>query len=140
MILDDLVDYLSSGGIGTPGTTMFRGFLPDSPDEALALYETGGQAPVHAMTPGPTVGGAGVAVIEQPRVQVVCRAPSYDYDTARATAHSVFKLLDGMPARTINTTEYLWAAAVQSPFLMGRDQAGRVLIATNYDVAKRVSA
>ena len=135
MILDDVCDYLSSGGIGTVGTDLFKGFAPDSPNACTIVYETGGQAPVHAMNPA-----AGAAVVEMPRVQVVCRATAYDYSTARSKAHSVFKLLDGLPTRSINSIDYLWGAAVQSPFLMGRDKSGRVLIACNYDIVKRLSA
>ena len=135
MLIDDVLDYLSSGGVGNPGTTLFGGFMPDMPDVATAVYETGGLASVHAMNPV-----AGAAVVEMPRVQVVCRASGYDYATARATAHSAFKLLDGLPTRSINGTKYLWASAVQSPFLMGRDQAGRVQVACNYDIVKELSA
>jgi hypothetical protein len=135
MILDDITDYLSSGGVGTVGTNLFKGFLPESPDAATVVYETGGSAPVHAMNPL-----AGQAVVELPSVQVVCRDVAYEYATARATAHSVFKLLSGLPTRSINGTAYKWGAARQSPFLMGRDEAGRVLIACNYDIVKEVSA
>jgi hypothetical protein len=59
---------------------------------------------------------------------------------ARAPPHSVFKLLSGLPTRSINGTAYKWGAARQSPFLMGRDESGRVLIACNYDIVKEVSA
>lgn len=133
-LLDDIADYLSSGGIGTVGTNLFKGFAPDTPNALTVIYETGGQAPVHAMN-----ASAGQAVVEMPRIQVVCRATAYDYSTARSTAHSVFKLLDGLPARSINSVAYKWGAAIQSPFLMGRDEAGRVLIACNYDVVKEMS-
>ncbi len=134
MILDDLADYLSSGGLGTEGTDLFAGYMPETPDACLVLYETGGQAPVHAMNPL-----AGQAVVEMPRVQVVCRSTAYDYATARTKAHSAFKLLDGLPARTSNGTDYLWGTALQSPFTLGRDDAGRVSIACNYEVVKRLS-
>ena len=59
-----------------------------------------------------------------------------EYDTARTTAETIFGILDGMPTRTLNGTEYKWAAARQEPFLLNRDEAGRVLIACNYDVVR----
>lgn len=135
MLLDDVADYLSSGGIGTVGTDIFKGYMPDTPDGAVAVYETGGLGTVHAMNPS-----AGQAVLEQPRVQVVCRAAAGDYETARAKAHDVFLLMDGLPAREINATQYHWGQAVQSPFPMGRDESNRVLIACNFDVKKALSA
>lgn len=130
MILDDLGDYLSTGGITG---TIYKGFMPNDPDDCVAIYETGGQAPVHAMN-----GSAGQAVLERPRVQIVCRSGEYDYSTARTKAQSVFVLMDGMPTRTLNGVAYKWAAAVHSPFLMGRDEHKRPLIACNFDVSKAV--
>jgi hypothetical protein len=131
VLIDDLSDYLSSGGITG---TIYKGFLPPTPDTAIAIYETGGVAPIRAMG-----NVAGRAVVERPRIQVVCRAGQYDYQAARLKAQDVFALLDGMPARTVNGVSYLDSAAVQSPFLMGRDESGRPKIACNYDVVKRLS-
>jgi hypothetical protein len=131
MLLEDLSDYLSSGGIATP---IYKGLAPESPEAVVVLYETGGLAPTHSMN-----AAAGQAVVENPRVQVVCRAGQYDYSAARTSADAVFKLLDGLPRRSINGVEYLWGAAVQSPFLMGRDESGRVLVACNYQIVKRLS-
>lgn len=131
MLLDDLADYLSSGGIASP---IYKGVMPEGTDAAVAIYETGGTAPVHAMNPA-----AGMAVVERPSVQVVCRAAADDYEAARTKAHAIFKLLDGLPTRSINGVEYKWGSARQSPFLFGRDEAGRVLIACNYDIVKELS-
>lgn len=136
VLLDDIADMLSSGGVGTVGTDLFKGFLPETDAAVVALYETGGRGPDIAMGAGPI--GSTVAM-EWPRVQVVCRSGEYDYATARSKAHDIFKLLHGLPARLINGTSYQWASAVQSPFLMGRDDSNRVLIACNYDVAKALS-
>lgn len=136
MLLDDIADYLSSGGIGTVGTDLFKGFMPETPDVAVVVVETGGRSPDRAMGAGP--GGTTVAM-EWPRVQVICRNTQFDYSAARSKAHDVFKLLEGMPTRTINGTAYFWGAAVQSPFPIGRDDDARVLIGCNYDIAKALS-
>lgn len=134
MLLDDITDYLSSGGIGTNGTNLFAGFLPEQPDVAVVVHETGGRGPDVAMG-----NVAGVIAMEWPSVQVVCRGLASDYAAPRSKAHDVFKLLQGLPQRAINGTQYHWGQARQSPFLMGRDEAGRVLIACNYDIAKALS-
>lgn len=137
VLLDDLADYLSSGtswAIGGLAGPIFKGLMPESPDAVIAMYETGGQRPAHTMN-----ASAGRAVVERPRVQVVCRGSNQDYNTARANAHRVFKLFDGLPARSINGVAYKWGEAVHSPFLLGRDQNGRPLIACNYDIVKEMT-
>ena len=39
MLLAELTDYLSTNGVGTAGTDLFYGFMPDTPNAAVALYE-----------------------------------------------------------------------------------------------------
>jgi hypothetical protein len=135
MLLDDIADYLSSGGIGTVGTDLFKGTFPDAPDAAVCVYETGGLPPVHAMNALP-----GQAVLRRPRVQVVCRAAADDYASARSKAEDVYRLLDGFPHRLINGVQYHWGSAVQEPFPGGRDEKARVLVTCNYDISRAMSA
>ncbi len=138
MLLDDIADYLASqggSGVGVVGTSLFKGkFPPTAPDTAVCIYETGGLPTVHAMASGP-----GVAVVEQPRVQVVARAGAEDYQVARTRLHNAFVLLDGLRDRTINGTVYKWVASVQSPYPMGPDENKRERIACNFDVVKVLS-
>jgi len=136
VLLDDIGDYLSSQGIGTVGSTaswgIYLGRRPDYPDKAVSVHEYGGAGSLHAMSSGP-----GRAVAERPRVQVVVRTNSYS--TGRTKANEVFRLMDGLRERTINGVTYKWTAAIQSPFLMGRDENDRALIACNYEVWKAIS-
>jgi hypothetical protein len=134
VLLDDIADYLSSGGMGTVGSALFKGYMPEAPDDAIAVYETGGGFPIHAMN-----GSAGQAKVERPRVQVVVRSAEDEYAVARQRAHNIFVLLDGLPDRDINGTRYKWGQAVQSPFMLGRDSQRRPLIACNYDLIKALS-
>ena len=136
MLLVDLGDYLSSGGIGTLGTDLFLGLMPASPDNATCVYETGGRSPAHAMN-----GSAGQASVTYPHIQVVVRGGMDSYQVARALAQKAFLLLDGLPHRTIGTTCYLWSESLQGePFLLGRDEQNRPLIACNFEVVKRLSS
>ena len=133
MILDDVMTYLGSAAVGlTAGTNLFAGTLPDSPDKACAIYETGGIQPVHAMGAGP-----GNALVERPRVQIVTRAVSYQ--SARQLAHNVFQAMDGLTNTTINNTSYLLVSAVNSPTAMGLDGSGRPRLVMNFDIMKKVS-
>lgn len=131
MILDDIWDILSSGGVSTG--ILFKSRLPDNVDTALALYETGGEAPIRSFQV--TVGSV---MAEQPRVQVLSRALSYQ--TARNNIHSVWKLLENVQNRTINSVRYLRIAAVQSPFMLERDANDRAVLACNFDVVKERTA
>jgi len=138
MLAEDIADVLSTGGMGTVASTIFIGPLRDNVDTGVAVIETGGIFPVHAFSSGPaTTIGAGVAVVERPRVQVFSRAP--DYATARAQAQNAFNLLDGMQDRTVNSVKYLYVEAVQSPVDLGRDKNDRQRFSVNFDVTKNVS-
>jgi hypothetical protein len=141
-LLDDLGDLVSSGGVGGVGSTstssgygIFLGIMPNAPDKCVAIYESGGVAPVHAFA-----GAPGLAVLERPRVQVTVRADAFGYSTGRQVMNTIFKLLDGLPSRTINNTSYQWISAVQSPFSLGMDEVNRPLISVNFDVMKTLSS
>ena len=132
MVLGDLSDYLTSGGIAS--VTIYQGFLPDIPDKAMAIYEIPGLPAVHAMN-----AAAGAALVERPGVQFVVRDVVDEYATARTAIDAVWKLIDGLPSRSINGVAYKWAMARQSPFTMGRDESGRVLLTFSADVWKALS-
>lgn len=131
MLLDDMADYLSTGGLGTPS----KGFLPETPNAAFAVFETPGFPPVRGMSPA-----AGAMKCERPRLQVVARGDPYDYSTPRLLLHQVLKRLDGLGDLSINGCRYLWVGAVgSSPGMMGRDNTGRVKLVMNFDVVKELS-
>jgi len=137
MLADDLAYYLSSGGLGTVGTSVFWDELPDNAATGVVVADTGGIFPVHTMSSGPSGIGTAAARLERPRVQVMSRAPTYA--SARALIQDAFNLLDGLQDRTLNGVRYAWVSAVQSPFSMGRDKNNRSRFACNFDVVKAVS-
>ncbi len=131
MLLDDVSDLLSTGGVTR---AIYKGHTPaQAADANVTLFETGGMATVQTMSTGP---GA-ASTIERPRVQIVCR--DKDYAVARTVAGICFNLVDGLRERSINGTRYLWMAAVQSPFYLDTDGNGRTRIAFNVDVMKTLS-
>lgn len=129
MLLDDIKDLLSTGGITTP---IYKSRLAGGPDELIALYETGGLPSVKAMSTGP-----GNAKFERPSVQVIRRSNSYE--TARLEMNTIHSLLDGLNERTINSTRYSWITALQPPFALDRDSADRAVIACNFSCLKTLS-
>lgn len=122
MLLDDLADVLSTGGMGT----IYKDYMPTSPDAAISIYGAGGQGPTHTMK--------APHVLEEPRVQVICRAGSLQ--SAHQSARGVYVLLSGLRDRSVNGVMYRWITAIQEPFLIGRDQNARFTVACNYDVKK----
>ena len=127
-LMDDLGDVLSSGGIGTVGTDIFKGIVPSTPDEITSVMETGGAPPVHAMSAGP-----GTALLTRPHVQVLTRAARAD--SAAKRAREAGRLLDALQ-RSVNGVRYHAVFALQDPFFLRRDEANRVEFAQNFEVVR----
>lgn len=132
MLLDDLGDYLSTQGVGTVGTDIFLSNMPDAPDDCLAIFESGGFESVHTMSTGP-----GLAVLERPSIQVLCR--SKRYDTARDLARQVDLVLNGVRDTVINGITYNYIVAQQSPMQVGKDSLDRQEVAQNFRIQKSVA-
>jgi hypothetical protein len=135
VLLDDVGNYLQAQGVGTLQVDLFKGGLPmdsaNAPvhDAILALIETAGLPPFHVHTQQ-------AASFEQPVVQVLIRGEPYGYAQARLRAQAAFEALDGLANVTLGTTQYLWIQALQSPFFLRVDEAGRPVIVFNVRVAK----
>ena len=122
MLLDDLSDFMSSGGMGT----VYKDQTPPTPDTVTSVYAQIGTAPTYTMR--------NPHVLEQPRIQVVCR--SISLETAHDNARSAYELLSGVRNRTINGVASHWISAAQEPVLIGKDQNARFTVACNYDIKK----
>ena len=137
-LLDDLGTYLQTQAVGTLQTPLFKGGLPmDSPlapvhDAIMALVETAGLPPVH-------IHNQQSASWERPAVQVIVRGNAYDYQEARTRAQAAFDALDGLANITLGATYYLSIQALQSPFFLRSDEAGRPVIVFNCLIAKAVN-
>lgn len=129
MILEDLAAHLeglslasrpSQGGAGD----LFLSRLPETPDAAVALYQTAGGPPEYAQEiAGPTV--------ERPHVQVVVRAVAYSAAASRARA--IFDALAAVLNATLGSTRVLKLTPLQSPFLLRRDEKDRPHVAFNLE-------
>ena len=129
MLLDDLADRLTSQAVATTGTDLFKSVMPSTPDELIALYQTGGGPPVEVMARGP-----GTAAVERPHVQVLARAARPD--TAHKRAQDVWFALDALGGLTINGVRYLSVFALQSPFFLNTDDVGRYVVACNFEISR----
>jgi len=95
-ILESVGDYLVTNSLGTLGTNLFLGTMPETPDECVAVYENSGSAPMFTM-------GTGGIVIDYPMIQIVARAGREDYPTARDKAESIRTLLASVLDSTISS-------------------------------------
>lgn len=122
MLLDDIANYLQTQGIGTVGTDIFRGLMPDQPDNCIALFEYAGSPPdLHWNG-------------EYPGLQVRVRNKSYS--AGRAKIGAVVDVLHGLTEQVLGTTRYLLIRANQSPESLGRDNNGRNEWVVNFAVIK----
>lgn len=132
--LDDFTQFIADQStlltIGSTGNLLKTQSLdsPLIPNTCAVVYEMPGRPPMHAFS----TSNQADRVMEQPRMQVVCRSTSYQ--TAYTLARDVFHLVDGysgvMP--TGSNRQYAWDASM-SPYSMGRDQNDRWLVGLFFD-------
>jgi hypothetical protein len=74
---------------------------------------------------------------EMPRFQLIVR--STDYETGRNLIQSIWNVLDAIVNRDVNGTFYQRCAALQSPFMLERDDNDRWIFVANFQVSKVVA-
>lgn len=128
-LLADLGGYLDSNSSSiTLGTNFFYSTIPESPDNCVALIEDGGVTPLF------TQGSNNLPVIERPEVQIIVRHTSYE--TGRALANELYRILTQVANQTINGTRYLRVQAIATPALFNRDDNRRSLFSCNFEVQR----
>lgn len=123
-MLLNIANYLIYQGIvQADGEDIFRDYIPDSPDQVVALQEYAGDGSL------PQAQGA------QRRFQVAVRASREDPDWARRKAWSIYNVLD-VPEGIIDARGVglqLWGVmnAIQTPFKLRVDDNARILYGFN---------
>lgn len=121
-MLSDISTYLKNQGVGTPGTDIFLGLMPNQPDNCIALFEYAGSPPdLHWNG-------------EYPGLQVRVRNKSYA--AARAKIGEVAKKLHGLHEQTLSGTRYLLIKAHGAPEVLKRDNNNRVEMFVNFEIIK----
>ena len=136
-LLDEVATYLdaqsTSFTVGATGNLVKSAMLDSVtvPNTLTGLYETPGRSLVHAFSTSAT----GITrVFERPNLQVLCRSTSYV--TARTNAQTALTILDGLNDTSLSGTRYISVAALQSPYLLARDEDQRYIVALNFAVEK----
>ncbi len=121
-MLSDIGNYLQAQGIGTLGTNIFLGLMPDEPANCIALFEYAGSPPdLHWNG-------------EYPGLQVRVRNKSYA--AARTKIGEVMEKLHGLHEQTLSGTRYLLIKARGSPEVLKRDNNNRVELFVNFEIIK----
>jgi len=130
-VLLDVATHLAAATIPTQdltvGTNLFLGRLPESPDNCVAIYQSGGSAPSDQF-------GTAAPALDNPALQIRVRASSYA--TAEALASDVWGVLVLVANQTLTSTRYLRLEANQSPFPLERDSQDRVVFVANFNIVK----
>jgi hypothetical protein len=124
-ILESVGDYLVTNSLGTLGTNLFLGTMPETPDECVAVYENSGSAPMFTM-------GTGGIVIDYPMIQIVARAGREDYPTARDKAESIRTLLASVLDSTISSVNIMRIEPMGSVNPLGVDSKFRPMVSVNF--------
>lgn len=124
-ILESIGDYLVTNSLGTLGTNLFLGTLPESPDVCTAVFENAGTPPAFTM-------GTGGIAIDYPMIQVICRAGREDYPTARDAVEAIRNLLASVTDVTISNVHVLRIEPMGSVNPLGVDPKQRPLLSVNF--------
>lgn len=133
-MLEDVTTHLQGTSLGTLGTNLFMGRMPDTPNFAIAVFEYGGAPPIDTFRSGTTVRPP---TIDRGRVQVMVRSTATA--TASSRAWDIYDTLGSVANQKLvgsssGGTQYLSISPVQTPMMMPRDEQGRVRYVVNFDV------
>lgn len=115
----------------TAGTNLFYNYLPDEPNTASSIVETGGLPPTYVFA-------GDLPAWENARIAVTCRSTSST--RARANINDAWIQLQEVANETLSSRSWLRISAVQSPFLLERDDRGRIVFQANFDCVRRTTA
>ena len=129
--VSEIADVLTA--LGTVGP-VFDNILPATPHAAVAVIEADGAQE--------SQGGFSVEGIkhERPKIRVVARGVPMDHDGPRTAIARAYVELAKICSQTLGGTYYLKATALNPPYLLGRDDLGRVSFATLFEFEKELSA
>lgn len=117
-MLEALAARLQSASVATPGTDLFLGILPESPDVCVALYEYAGAPPLEVFRDMDET-------LERPSVQVIVRASRNDYPTARELIKDVRDVLTDITDETISGVRFLRVNQISAINAVGSDENDR---------------
>ena len=107
---------------------IYLGDLPDTPDNCIVLYATGGLGTLH------NIGVATNKAAEQQSIQI--RVRNTDYATAVSEANEIKDILDGYNNTIVNTDLYQSVFLDSDILSLGKDDRGRTNLTINFTLKK----
>lgn len=104
-------------------STIIIGEMPDTPNNVIALFRTGGADPNHTFE---------ARAFSNPTFQV--RVRNISYAMAESKAQQVVLALDGLTEHTINGTRYISIMQQSDLLPLGKDSKGRSEFTVNFRV------
>lgn len=122
MLAKDIAEYLEDQSVGTVGSDIFIGIMPDTTSNCIAIFEYAGNPPEN------------VGHIENPRLTI--RVRNATYANGQAKARDVLYKLHTLSNTTIESHSYLYIRAVGSINALGRDAENRVIFSIDFIASK----
>jgi len=123
--MTDVADYLTTNSLGTQGTNLFIGFMPDTDTLVTLLSEYDG-------TVNETF-ASGIA-LSQPSLQIRVRGATEDYTTPRTRLKDIVTLLQAVTNQTIGSTYFVRIRPSTTILAMGQDARLRYEFSANFEV------
>ena len=120
---EDVRDMLLSSAAALDlafGTDLFIGFMPESPDFCVVVYDTGGSDPDSGKT------------IYRPHVQVMVRGAVGGYRAAGMLARSIQVYLKERHNETWNATWYVGVWGMGDVLFISHDEKNRPIFSVNF--------
>lgn len=130
-VLVELGQHLQTAAVGTLGTDIFLGFMPDSPDIVMSLYEYAGSGPED------TFGVDDLPYNDKLNIQVRARGTLRGYQEAHDKATAIFGIFTKIANEDIGGGYYFRVRKINGPYLLYVDQQDRPIIVCNYEVWRR---
>jgi hypothetical protein len=120
-IIEQVAQYLEDNSVGTVGTDIFLGFHPDSPNNSIAILDTGGATPDIDLTD-----------IQSPTFQIIVR--NTDHETGKTKVDTIRGLLHNKYNSTlISGQNYFYSInLVAEGGHVGRDNVNRDMFSMNF--------
>lgn len=120
LVIDDVIQHLHNNSIASSGSTLFRSYVPESPNAVVSVIDTGGLVPSIDLP------------VREPTFQVFIR--SVNYSNGKTLLDSVRSLLhQKRNTQLVPSGNYFFFIYAQSEGgHLGRDDQGRDLFSINF--------
>ena len=124
-VSEDIKDFIELSDTGLDwdfGTDMFIGFMPETPDKCICIYDTGGYPPQSNYD------------YYKPTIQIIIRGNKQDYQSAWDDAFELMDVLHGVHGEEINLTTYIQILSMSDILFLGYDKNKRPEFSINFEI------